>query len=467
LSRSEQSLLSIVIIDDDPLSIEFVRAALGHLPVVVEGATDAASGLAAVRRHRPNLVLQDLVLPGVEGMDLVQKIREQDPECHLVIMTGHYSTESAVRAIHAGADDYLNKPVPLDVLRETVDRLIEDQARRERATQIEREVLDSSTFEGIVGAAIPMLDLLTKARRIAPHFSTALVTGETGTGKELVSRILHTWSGRPGPFIVCNCASVVPTLFESELFGYKKGSFTGATSDRQGLVDSACGGTLFLDELGEVPLEMQAKLLRLLQNRETRRIGESGSREIDVRVIAATNRDLRRMVSDGSFREDLYYRLSMVHFHVPALREHREDLPLLVRHFMESFSLRYGKQGLRLTKRAEAVIRRHSWPGNIRELENALSYACMLTQNAIVDVADLPLYLVENQSVNGGSHVPTMADVEYDYAMKILKACGDNRARAAHILGIGRATLYRLISRRKSDFGESRLASGSPRRHCG
>jgi len=457
----EQIRLSIVVIDDDPLSIEFVRAALSERPVEVEGATDAASGLAAVRRLRPSLVLQDLVLPGVEGMDLIEKLREEDPECHLVIITGHYSTESAVRAIRAGADDYLNKPVSLDSLRRIVDQLLAERARRERAAQIEREVLDSSTFEGIVGGAVPMLDLLVKVRRIAPHFSTALVTGETGTGKELVSRALHAASGRAGNFVVCNCAAVVPTLFESELFGHKKGAFTGATSDRQGFVDSACGGTLFLDELGEVPLEIQAKLLRLLQSRETRRVGESKSREIDIRVIAATNRDLRSMVSDGSFREDLYYRLSMVHFHVPPLREHREDLPLLVRHFLERFSVRYQKPGLRLTKRAEALIRRHSWPGNIRELENALSYACMLTQNGIVDLAELPSYLVENHT-DQSLYVPTLADVEYEYAMKILKACGDNRAQAADVLGIGRATLYRLISRRKSGPGERVATFGPP-----
>jgi len=296
--------------------------------------------------------------------------------------------------------------------------------------------------------------LLAKVRRIAPHFSTALVTGETGTGKELVSRALHTWSGRSGAFVVCNCASVVPTLFESELFGHKKGAFTGATSDRQGLVDSATGGTLFLDELGEVPLEIQAKLLRLLQNRETRRVGESRSREIDVRVVAATNRDLRRMVGEGAFREDLYYRLSMVHFQVPALREHREDLPLLIRHFLERFSSRYGKPGLRLTKRVEALLRRHSWPGNIRELENALSYACMLTQSDTIDAGDLPAYLLENQSEPGAGFA-TLADVEYEYVMKVLKGCDGNRARAADVLGIGRATLYRLISRRGVDAAKA------------
>ncbi|HTC32347.1 MAG TPA: sigma-54 dependent transcriptional regulator [Bryobacteraceae bacterium] len=440
--------LSILVIDDDPFAIDFVREALAGRPVTVTGASDAESGLAEVRQGKPGLVLQDLVLPGANGTDLIEKIRNESPECHLIIVTGHYSTESAVKAIHAGADDYLNKPVSLEVLRQRVDSLLAAQVERQKAAAIERELLISSTFEGIVGRAIPMLDLLTKVRRIAPHFSTALVTGETGTGKELVSRALHAWSGRPGPFIVCNCASIVPTLFDSELFGHRKGSFTGATSDRIGLVDSANRGTIFLDEMGEVPLESQAKLLRLLQNRETRRVGDSKSREIDVRVVAATNRDLHEMVSEGKFREDLYYRLSMVQFRVPGLREHRDDLPLLIRHFLEGFSERYSKPNLRLTKRAEALIHRHSWPGNIRELENALSYACMLTQSATVDIGDLPQYLTANQPTEG-THLPTLANVEYDYAMKVLKECNGNRARASDVLGIGRATLYRLLSRKK------------------
>jgi DNA-binding NtrC family response regulator len=452
---AQQSSLSILVIDDDDLTIDFVRTALDGRPVAISGATDAESGLEAVRQLRPGLVLLDLVLPGANGrpgangMDLVEKIREEDPESQVFIMTGHYSTESAVKAIQAGADDYLNKPVSLQTLRDRVDRWLREEAERRRAAQLEQQLLDFSTFEGIVGRAAPMLDLLTKVRRIAPHFSTALVTGETGTGKELVSRVLHSWSSRPGPFVVCNCASVVETLFESELFGHKRGSFTGAVSDREGLVDSADGGTLFLDELGEVPLEIQAKLLRLLQNRETRRVGESKSREVDVRVVAATNRDLRRMISEGLFREDLFYRLSMVQFEVPPLRERREDIPLLIRHFLEGFSLRYGKPGLRLTKRVEALLARHSWPGNIRELENALSYACMLTQSDTVDIGDLPAYLVANHS-GDGPRLQTLADVEYEYVMKVLKACDGNRARAADVLGIGRATLYRLISRQKA-----------------
>ena len=200
---------------------------------------DAASGLAAIERLRPGLVLLDLILPGADGIELLQKIREHDPETNVLIMTGQYSTESAVKAIQAGADDYLNKPVSVQTLRERVDRWLQEQAERQRAAQLELELLDSSTFEGIVGRAIPMLDLLTKMKRIAPHFSTALVTGETGTGKELVSRALHSWSGRRGQFVVCNCASVVATLFESELFGHKRGAFTGAVSDKEGLVDSA------------------------------------------------------------------------------------------------------------------------------------------------------------------------------------------------------------------------------------
>lgn len=450
-ARAEQGPLGILVIDDDDFTIEFVRTALDGRNIVVFGATDAPSGLAAVRRLRPDLILLDLILPGANGIDLVDKIREEDPETQIFMMTGHYSTESAVRAIQAGADDYLNKPVSVETLRDRVDRRLKDRAARQRAALLERALLDSCTFEGMVGRAMPMLDLLTKVKRIAPHFSTVLVTGETGTGKELISRALHSWSGRGGPFVVCNCASVVVTLFESELFGHRKGAFTGAVADRPGLVDSADGGTLFLDELGEVPLEAQAKLLRLLQNRETRRLGDAKSRQVDVRVVAATNRDLRRMVSDGTFREDLYYRLSIVQLQVPALRDRREDLPLLIRHFLESFSKRYNRPNLRTTKRAEALLCRHIWPGNIRELENALSYACMLTQSGTVDIGDLPDYLIESR-VQDQSGLPTLAEVESQHVLKVLKACDGNRAHAAEILGIGRATLYRILAREKPDM---------------
>ena len=449
-SKSEQAPLAILVIDDDELTIEFVRTALEDRNIVVSGAADAPSGLAAVRGLRPDLIFVDLILPGANGIDLVEKIREEDPETQVFIMTGHYSTESAVRAIQAGADDYLDKPVSVETLRDRVDRRLNDRAARQRAALLERALLASCTFEGIVGRAMPMLDLLTKVRRIAPHFSTALVTGETGTGKELVSRALHSWSERRGPFVVCNCASVVETLFESELFGHRKGAFTGAVADRAGLVDSADGGTLFMDELGEVPVEAQAKLLRLLQNRETRRLGETKSRQVDVRVVAATNRDLRRMVSEGTFREDLYYRLSIVQLQVPALRDRREDLPLLIRHFLEEFSKRYHKPNLRTTKRAEALLCRHSWPGNIRELENALSYACMLTESGAVDIGDLPDYLLESRAQDQPG-LPTLAEVEYQHVLKVLKACDGNRARAAEILGIGRATLYRILAREKPD----------------
>lgn len=441
-----QDPLAILVIDDDDLTIDFVQSALADRPVVVSGASDAATGFVAIRRLRPGFVLLDLILPGGNGIELLAKIREYDPETKVLIMTGQYSTESAVKAIQAGADDYLNKPVSVPTLRGCVDRWLEEKAQQKRAAQLELELLGSSTIEGIVGRAIPILELLTKVRRIAPHFSTALVTGETGTGKELVSRALHAWSGRRGQFVVCNCASVVGTLFESELFGHKKGAFTGAVSDKEGLVDAAEGGTLFLDELGEVPLDVQAKLLRLLQNRETRRVGEAKSRQVDVRVVAATNRDLRRMVSEGTFREDLYYRLSMVQLQVPNLRDRREDLPLLIRHFLEDFSARYNRPKLLITKRAEAVLCRHSWPGNIRELENALSYACMLTQTFTVDLVDLPDYLVENRSTDGPD-LPTLAEVEYQHVMKVLKACEGNRARAAEVLGISRATLYRFLAR--------------------
>lgn len=445
--RQEDSPV-LLVIDDDPMSIEYIREALADRAVQLAEAANTEVGLALVGRLRPDLILLDLMLPDGNGIDLLGTIREVAPESQIFIMTAHYSTESAVKAIQAGADDYLNKPVRPDVLRERVDAWLQEQSERKKATRLEKELLESSTFEGIVGRSARILDLLAKVRRVAPHFQTALVSGETGTGKESISKALHIWSQRQGSFVVCNCASVVDTLFESELFGHKKGAFTGATEDRAGLVEAAQRGTLFLDEVGEMPLPLQAKLLRLVQNREVRRLGESTTRTVDIRIVAATNRDLRKQVAEGTFREDLLYRLSTVDLKLPSLRERAEDLPLLFRHFLGAFSSRYGKPGLQLTRRAEILLTRWSWPGNIRELENSLSYACMMTEKGVVDIVDFPEYLLEPAQNGAKSAGPmTLAQVEQEHVMNVLKHCDGNRARTAEVLGIGRATLYRLLAR--------------------
>lgn len=293
-----------------------------------------------------------------------------------------------------------------------------------------------------------MLEMFAKIRRVAPHYRSALITGATGTGKELVARALHDLSPAVSKqFVVCNCSAVSESLVESELFGYVKGAFTGATQDKLGLFEYASGGTVFLDEIGEMPLSLQAKLLRVLQNREIQRIGSPIAKTIDLRVVAATHRDLKRLVKEGKFREDLFYRLSAVEITVPPLSQRREDLPLLEHYFIERFSDEYHKPIDGLTRRVQALFSRHCWPGNVRELENAIANACMMTTTDTIDVADLPQSLRSGQTAESADSMGlvTMEEAQQRHALRVLEAVEGNKVRAAEVLGISRGSLYRLL----------------------
>jgi len=296
-----------------------------------------------------------------------------------------------------------------------------------------------------------MLEVFAKTRRVAPHFKTALVTGATGTGKELVARALHRLSAASERFVVCNCSALVESLAESEMFGYVKGAFTGANQDRPGLFESADGGTLFLDEIGELSPATQAKLLRVLQDHQVQRVGSSSSSNVDVRVVAATNRDLRAMVSEGTFREDLYYRLAVVEIALPRLEDRREDLPLLQRYFVEKFALEYQKSIAGLTRRAQGRMATYSWPGNIRELENAIGNACMMADGRFIDINDLPERVQQSQrgDFRADEALCSLEEAQRRHIMRVLDRVGGNKLRAARILGIGRTTIYKLLSRVK------------------
>jgi len=325
--RVTKSPISLVIIDDNPGSLEMLSSALAHQGLEIFTASDPHEGLDLVYSKHPQIVLTDLVMPNMSGLEVLERVMEFDPGIDVVLMTAHYTTESAVEAIKKGASDYLNKPVSIAILRERISKLVSDAVRRQRALEIEDEMLASSEFEGIVGNGPLMNEMFSRIRRVAPHFRTVLVGGETGTGKELIARALHRLSpAAKGNFVVLNCSAVVETLFESELFGHTKGAFTGATIDKPGLFEHASGGTLFLDEIGDMPITTQAKLLRVLQNQEVLRVGSLTARKVDTRVIAATNQDLRQAVADKRFREDLYYRLSMVEIRSPRLSDRKEDL---------------------------------------------------------------------------------------------------------------------------------------------
>jgi DNA-binding NtrC family response regulator len=330
--------VSIVVIDDNPGSLELLSAALAHTEAAVHTASTPAEGLALVRRIRPQLVVTDLVMPGMNGLQVLENVVAFDPYIDVILMTAHYTTETAVAAIRAGAADYLQKPVKIALLRERVSTLIEAARHRRKAAAPSQDSSHPMEFEGLVASSHIMWDLFGMIQRIAPHFRSVLVHGPTGAGKDLVAGALHRRSGVNGKFVVLNCSAVVETLFESELFGHVKGAFTGADRDKVGLFELANGGTLFLDEIGDMPLPTQAKLLRAIQNQEVLPVGSLTARKVNVRIVAATHRDLHAAIVAARFREDLFYRLSMVELTVPPLKDRPEDVPLLARHFVHKFS---------------------------------------------------------------------------------------------------------------------------------
>ena len=453
MRNSEESAVTLIAIDDDPLSLELISDALEQANLKILTATDPQAGLVLIREKRPEIVLLDLLMPGVSGMELLEKILEFSPESEVILVTGHYSTESAVEAIRKGASDYITKPLSVPQLRQRIDALIASAQRRRTAARLDSELLQASEFEGIVGRSPEMLDVFSRIRRVAPHFKTVLITGETGTGKELVARAMHRLSpAASGPFAVCNASAVVETLFESELFGHKRGAFTGATQDKMGLFEYATGGSVFLDEIGDMPLSTQTKLLRVLQTHEVQRVGALESRKVDVRVIAATNRPLRTMIAEKQFREDLYYRLSMVEIKLPILAQRKEDLAILVQHFVDRYATQYRKSVRRVTSRALMILSRHPWPGNVRELENVIGNACMMTAEETIDVPDLPEYLtVKSDEIRYEDALDIPLDeVERRHAARVLASVGGNKVRAAKILGIDRGTLARLVAGQQS-----------------
>lgn len=459
MTATTESTVKLVAIDDDPAAIELVTEALAQDGLEILTATDPKTGLELVLRHHPEIVLVDLIMPGASGMDLLSQILESAPDTDVILITGHYSTESAVEAIKKGAGDYLTKPLSIPVLRERVEKLMADARRRQVASQLDSELVKASQFEGMVGRSPLMFEVFARIRRVAPHFRTVLVTGGTGTGKELVARSLHHLSPvASGRFAVWNASAVVETLFESELFGHVKGAFTGATHDKMGLFEYADGGAVFLDEIGDMPLTTQAKILRVLQHQEVQRVGSLTSRKVDVRVIAATNRDLRTMIAERQFREDLYYRLSMVEIKLPSLAERKEDLPLLERCFIERFSTQYGKHIKRISPRAQVVLSRYDWPGNVRELENVIGNACMMAEGDVIDVRDLPesLKTAVSHEVTTEGDLLSLAELDRRHSLRVLDAVGGNKVRAAKILGINRATLYRLLQQKE----ESQASGG-------
>lgn len=441
---------SILIVEDEDTQRFTLHAILKSAQYDVTAVNSARQALAAMRSDTFDLMLTDLRMPEIDGLELLRQAKRLRPEMEVVVMTGFATVQTAVTAMKEGAVDYLEKPFDKEELLVVVDKALERGRLRRENVQLRELVTVSASMGNIIGESPAMQRVFDVVRRAIPITSTVLILGESGTGKELVARHIHFEGPRSKrPFIVVNCAAIPETLIESELFGHEKGAFTGAETSRPGKFEVANGGTLFLDEVGDMRLESQAKLLRVLHDGVVERVGSTTPRKVDVRVIAATNRDLRGLVAAGEFREDLFFRLDVLPIRLPPLRERMQDLPLLVNHFREKLSARLGKTCPTVSPDAMDAMRRYRWPGNVRELENTLEQVFILCDGPQVRVQDLPEKLRERQPEPGDFKLPpgglVLEDLEQDLIRQALARSGGSIKEAAELLGLTYKTLqYRL-----------------------
>ena len=461
-----------ILVADDEESIRWVLSkALSKRGFIIDQAADGDAALDLFRRHPYDLAIVDIKMPGISGLDLLTRFHEERPEVLVVIMTAESSMKNAVEAMKRGAYDYLTKPFDLDVLEGVLLKAQKASAMAEKVQHLKAEVKDRYQLDrAIIGRSKPMQEVYKVLGRIAPSDVTVLITGESGTGKELVARAIHCNSPRIGrPFVAINCAAIPRELLESELFGFEKGAFTGAVERKIGKFEQAGGGTLFLDEIGDMPLELQSKLLRVLQEKEITRTGGNISIAIDVRIVAATNQNLPEKVRAREFREDLFYRVNVLPIHLPPLRERREDIPLLVDYFLQRTREELGVSARQCTAEAMSLLKNHDWPGNIREMENTLQRAALLCADQVLTPSDFPALSGTARDENGHSLEALIdnrlraslmqmdvneLDNLYDMVLRqmerplikiVLEKSRGNQVRAADILGINRNTLRKKI----------------------
>jgi DNA-binding NtrC family response regulator len=443
-----------MLVVDDEQSIRRLCMTIGtSLGFLCSEAESAEAAIARLDSEAPDLVLTDLKLPNQSGVELLRQVKAQLPRAEVAIMTGHGSIESAVDAMKLGAYDYIEKPFRVEKMRLLLQRMAEKIRLVTENAFLRERVSTEENVDGIIGSSANIQDVLRMISRLKDTRTPVLVSGESGTGKELAARAIHFHgSMAQTPFIAVDCGSLVPTLMESELFGYEKGAFTGASKSKAGLFKAADGGTIFLDEIGELPLEMQAKLLRVLQEKEVRPVGSNDKVNVDVRVIAATNRDLEAAYRAGTFRKDLYFRLNVVTLHLPALRDRRSDIPVLVHHFLD----RYARgENLQVTAAAMKSLLQYDWPGNIRELENCVARAVTLGDHRTIDVGDLPPAIRSESSMPSSSSIEdsaslsttALAEMERMTILRVFEQAGGDKALAGKMLGISRPTLYRKLKR--------------------
>lgn len=443
-------LISILVVDDEKHSREGLRKALeSQYDVYI--AEDAASAYQLLESQGFDILITDLRLPGDDGMKIIQRALSLPNPPICLMMTAYGSVETAVEAMKQGAYDYLTKPIDLDRLDLLIKRALRSRSVEAENKTLKRRLGERVGFENIVGESASMKQVFETIEQVAPTRATVLIEGESGTGKELVAQAIHNLSPRKNaPFIAVHCAALTPSLLESELFGHEKGAFTGAVDRRTGRFEAADGGTLFLDEIGEIDASVQVKILRVLGERSFERVGGSKTIQVDVRVIAATNRNLGKQVEQGKFREDLYYRLKVVEIKLPPLRDRREDIPLMVREFLKEFSLENKKQVEDVAGDAQAVLMAYDWPGNVRELRSAIEHAVIWSKDGRVTLQNLPPAVREAAVSRGAQALPTgmnLEQTEKALMFRSLESCGGNVSQAAANLGISRRTLHRKIKK--------------------
>ena len=445
----------ILIVDDDRAMCQLLIDLLRDDGYQAEVAYDGESALDKCRATRFDLTITDLMMPKMRGIELVQRLREIDSGALVLLITAFGSIESAVEAMRAGAFHYVTKPFHNDEILIQVKRALEQKNLQEELKRLRTEVQARDRFQNIIGQSQAMQRVLETVAQVSDLPANILIEGESGTGKELIARAIHSSSSRAaGPFIPINCAAIPETLLESELFGYVRGAFTDARRDRPGLFREASGGMVFLDEISEMPLTLQTKLLRLLEDKEVRPLGANQSEKVDTRVLSASNRNLDELVRTGKFRQDLYYRLNVIRIELPALRHRSADIPLLVKHFIDKFAdgARRNVEGIR--EEALAALKSYDWPGNIRELEHTIERAVLLGKGTLVGLEDLPAHLVARGEsaivlAQALDHRLTLRDLEREYIGKVLANTNGNKTEAARILGVDRTTLYRKLEEYK------------------
>ncbi len=445
---------SVLVVDDESGILDTLRILLRNEGFEVMTAQGGKAGLDQIRSGVHDIILSDVRMPQVSGLDILTAAREQDPMTPVILMTAQASLQSAISAVNQGAFYYIQKPFSNDELIAILRRACEFRAVRVENKQLKQEIRrrDKAAVTRPIGKSKRFMELLKLAEHVSPTESTVLIQGESGTGKEVVARYIHNLSNRAdGPFLSINCGALPENLLESELFGHVKGSFTGAVRDKQGLFAAARAGSFFLDEVGEMPPSLQVKLLRVLQEREAIPVGATEAIPVDVRIIAATNRDLEEEIRRGNFRSDLFYRLNVIALNLPPLRERRDDLLLLIENFLQSLGQETGGEPKALSSEALDAVMVYEWPGNVRELENALEHAVVLSRGNLIEAGALPERITKRRKeplvAERSYRNPTLEVIERAYIMWVLQAEGGNKTRAAEVLGIDPSTLYRKLSR--------------------